>query len=282
MSSGGGKKPDLTLDFGSTARSTKFHFNESWTGVPLDSTDAERFKIDTPEIERMLARHGQTLSTPTPSLAQQPISGRNFTEKRPDEVTQEQKLFALGFENALENVRSRSESVSSSSHDDHLNNNNTVHQPMHPQMPNSFQVDDNQQNVTQLSGLNEWNVYEGTRSSSGNRGRSQGSTSSTASSSSHSSLNNNHVPIDMHDQEKIKLERKRLRNRIAASKCRRRKLEKISKLEDKVKHIKGENTELSMNINALRQKLMQLKQECIEHAKHGCQISTNLSRLGGL
>merc|ERR1719369_1461682 len=34
-------------------------------------------------------------------------------------------------------------------------------------------------------------------------------------------------PIDMDDQERIKLERKRLRNRIAASKCRRRKLERI-------------------------------------------------------
>jgi transcription factor AP-1 len=31
-------------------------------------------------------------------------------------------------------------------------------------------------------------------------------------------------PIDMESQEKIKLERKRQRNRVAASKCRKRKL----------------------------------------------------------
>lgn len=51
-------------------------------------------------------------------------------------------------------------------------------------------------------------------------------------------------PIDMADQEKIKLERKRQRNRVAASKCRKRKLERISKLEDRVKMLKGENTDL--------------------------------------
>lgn len=34
-------------------------------------------------------------------------------------------------------------------------------------------------------------------------------------------------PIDMDSQEKIKLERKRQRNRVAASKCRKRKLGKI-------------------------------------------------------
>ncbi|CAL8324585.1 unnamed protein product [Arctogadus glacialis] len=41
-------------------------------------------------------------------------------------------------------------------------------------------------------------------------------------------------PIDMDNQERIKAERKKLRNRIAASKCRKRKLERISRLEDKV------------------------------------------------
>lgn len=37
-------------------------------------------------------------------------------------------------------------------------------------------------------------------------------------------------PIDMESQEKIKLERKRQRNRVAASKCRKRKLGKILRL----------------------------------------------------
>merc|ERR1712200_296772 len=51
------------------------------------------------------------------------------------------------------------------------------------------------------------------------------------------------TPINMESQEKIKLERKRMRNRLAASKCRKRKLERISQLELKVKDLKGENSE---------------------------------------
>lgn len=42
----------------------------------------------------------------------------------------------------------------------------------------------------------------------------------TAPSSPTQQLN----PIDMESQERIKLERKRQRNRVAASKCRKRKL----------------------------------------------------------
>lgn len=79
-------------------------------------------------------------------------------------------------------------------------------------------------------------------------------------------------PIDMADQERIKLERKRLRNRIAASKCRRRKLERISKLEDKVKMLKGENSELSVVVNKLRDQACSLKQQIMDHVKCGCQL----------
>merc|ERR1711963_1039125 len=42
-------------------------------------------------------------------------------------------------------------------------------------------------------------------------------------------------PIDMVSQEKIKLKPTTQRNRLAASKCRKRKLERISQLELKVK-----------------------------------------------
>lgn len=79
-------------------------------------------------------------------------------------------------------------------------------------------------------------------------------------------------PIDMESQEKIKLERKRQRNRVAASKCRKRKLERISKLEDKVKILKGENTELGSIIKTLKEHVFQLKQQVIEHISKGCNI----------
>merc|ERR1739844_82080 len=72
-------------------------------------------------------------------------------------------------------------------------------------------------------------------------------------------------PIDMEEQEKIKLERKRLRNRLAASKCRKRKLERISQLEVKVKDLKGENSELYNVVKKLKQSVANLKQEVMEH-----------------
>uniref|UniRef100_A0A3Q3WDP5 Transcription factor JunD n=1 Tax=Mola mola TaxID=94237 RepID=A0A3Q3WDP5_MOLML len=53
--------------------------------------------------------------------------------------------------------------------------------------------------------------------------------------------------------------RKKLRNRIAASKCRKRKLERISRLEDKVKSLKTQNTELASTASVLREQVAQLK-----------------------
>ncbi|KNC22340.1 Transcription factor AP-1 [Lucilia cuprina] len=80
-------------------------------------------------------------------------------------------------------------------------------------------------------------------------------------------------PIDMETQEKIKLERKRQRNRVAASKCRKRKLERISKLEEKVKILKGENTDLGSIVKNLKEHVAQLKQQVIEHIESGCSIN---------
>merc|ERR1712203_514740 len=81
------------------------------------------------------------------------------------------------------------------------------------------------------------------------------------------------TPINMESQEKIKLERKRQRNRLAASKCRKRKLERISQLELKVKDLKGENSELYNVVKKLKAGVALLKQEVIEHVNSGCQIN---------
>ncbi|KAK5607341.1 hypothetical protein CRENBAI_026389 [Crenichthys baileyi] len=79
-------------------------------------------------------------------------------------------------------------------------------------------------------------------------------------------------PIDMESQERIKAERKRLRNRVAASKCRKRKLERISRLEDRVKNLKTQNTELVSSANVLRDELALLKQKVMDHVNSGCQL----------
>lgn len=77
----------------------------------------------------------------------------------------------------------------------------------------------------------------------------------------------------MESQEKIKLERKRQRNRVAASKCRKRKLERISKLEDKVKDLKGENLELGSVVKQLKEHVFTLKREVMDHIRTGCNIN---------
>lgn len=85
-------------------------------------------------------------------------------------------------------------------------------------------------------------------------------------------MDNDGLPIDMEDQEKIKVERKRARNRIAARKCRTRKLERISRLEDKVNDLKNKNHELAQHAASLNDQVIQLKQQIMDHMKTGCQI----------
>ncbi|XP_049588379.1 transcription factor JunD [Syngnathus scovelli] len=79
-------------------------------------------------------------------------------------------------------------------------------------------------------------------------------------------------PVDMESQERIKADKKRLRNRIAASKCRRRKLERISRLEDKVTTLKNQNTDLASTANVLRDQVAQLKEKVLTHVNSGCQL----------
>ncbi|XP_061540335.1 transcription factor JunD-like isoform X1 [Phycodurus eques] len=88
-------------------------------------------------------------------------------------------------------------------------------------------------------------------------------------------------PVDMDSQERIKADRKRLRNRIAASKCRRRKLERISRLEDKVTTLKNQNTDLASTANVLREQVAQLKEKVLNHVNSGCQLLPREVQEGG-
>ncbi|XP_029025747.1 junE proto-oncogene, AP-1 transcription factor subunit [Betta splendens] len=91
-------------------------------------------------------------------------------------------------------------------------------------------------------------------------------------------------PVDLETQERIKAERKKLRNRIAASKCRKRKLERISRLEEKVKALKSQNSDLASTASMLREQVAQLKHKVMSHVTNGCQIavgSAPASKSGG-
>ena len=79
-------------------------------------------------------------------------------------------------------------------------------------------------------------------------------------------------PIDLELQEIVKRERKKQKNRVAASKCRKKKLEREAQLEVRVQALKDKNIELNAVANALRQQVTELKQRVLEHVAFGCQL----------
>ena len=83
------------------------------------------------------------------------------------------------------------------------------------------------------------------------------------------------TPIDLEIQEVVKRERKKQRNRVASSKCRKRKLEREARLEVRVKDLKERNIELNAVANALKQQVCDLKQRVMEHVGEGCHIMLN-------
>lgn len=79
-------------------------------------------------------------------------------------------------------------------------------------------------------------------------------------------------PIDLEMQEHIKHQRKKLRNRLAAQRCRRRKIEREDTLKVKVKELKAKNSELTTLASQLRMQVCDLKQKVMLHVNEGCQV----------
>ncbi|XP_042874994.1 transcription factor AP-1-like [Penaeus japonicus] len=264
-------KRKLTLDF--TRPSKKQRPGGNFNPL-LTSPDLNQLKLASPELERLIMQQGSTiLNSNTVTTPSQFF----FPSKT---ATVEEEEFAKGFEDTLEQlhhqdaiatsgsgtvvVTSVAPSVSSAplqyTQLDVPLHHHHAHHP-HQQVPVtsgaavSLSVNESQHHVAaQLGLLPPAHIKE------------EPQTVPSVSGSPPLS------PIDMECQERIKLERKRLRNRIAASKCRRRKLERISRLEDKVKSLKGENMELQAVVNKLRDQVCSLKQEVMEHVNSGCQI----------
>lgn len=193
--------------------------------------------IDSPDLQ------GKTLNTPdlekillSSNLMQTPQPGVVFPTKG-GPVTIEQEAFGKGFEEALQNLHTSKSSAAG----------NPTIAP-----------------TTSMTSVTN-GISGGTFTYTNPDGYIKDEPQNTAVSPSVS-------PIDMETQEKIKLERKRQRNRVAASKCRKRKLERISKLEDRVKHLKGENTEMAAMVKTLKDHVAQLKQQVMEHLAAGCSV----------
>lgn len=233
-------KRSMTLDLNPARnQAKKMKFNQPMNGAPvLSSPDINMLKLASPELEKLIIQNGLVTSTPTPTT--QILFPRT--------VTEEQEMYARGFVEALNGLHNSDSSQSGLQMDlpvttssggtvTYTNLDNTTNFSLpYQQLDQDVLVKDEPQTVPQMDNTPPMS------------------------------------PIDMETQERIKLERKRQRNRVAASKCRRRKLERISRLEDKVKQLKGENTELSAVVNKLKEHVCHLKEQVMEHVHAGCQI----------
>merc|ERR1712018_407498 len=268
--------------------------------LDLNSASAKRNKqvqsqLTSPELEKFLIQN-PTLATPTPS-------GYIF----PKSVTEEQAMYAKGFEEALEHLRQseppgsndlaaantlatlstasvgpagRSLEVHRSIPEPHRSLD--VHKSLpeaaqNPGIPLSVQASSHSRPASGASGSYDSETYqvpEGVKIKDEPDDHLSLSGSDYGSDGMKSPPNNTTgmSPIDMETQEKIKLDRKRQRNRLAASKCRKRKLERISQLDDRVSALKNENADLAAVVKKMKAGVALLKQEVIEHVNSGCDI----------
>merc|ERR1712141_850098 len=232
---GGRKRQNLTLDLNSASPKKNKVQNL------LTSPDVQMLKLTSPELEKFLSQN-PSLATPTPSSYGFPKS-----------VTEEQMQYAKGFEEALEKIKYQenfgpnTDTVTaantlvtlSAGQSGQQEQQSALHLPL--SLPNTSSL-----SLTSLPPSNPLS-----RPNSGASGSYDSDTYQLPEGSvsvkikdepDDRSVNDEEEddesllspgaagvsPIDMETQEKIKLERKRLRNRQAAAKCRKRKLERIS------------------------------------------------------
>ncbi|XP_051929205.1 transcription factor AP-1 [Hippocampus zosterae] len=288
-------KHNMTLNLSDPANSLKPHLRAR-AGDLLTSPDVGLLKLASPELERLIIQSSNGLITTTPTPTQFLC---------PKNVTDEQEGFAEGFVRALAELHHQhmpGVSVPSAPpppvasvagvavYSGTMRSDSPVYEDLNTFQPAISTVSSSSYTTSVPSYTTTAHSYTTTAPSASFTVYAQPSPSSCSSTSS------SHLPmltvlkeepqtvpempgetpplspIDMESQERIKAERKRMRNRIAASKCRKRKLERISRLEDKVKTLKSQNSELASTANMLREQVAQLKQKVMNHVNSGCQL----------
>ncbi|KAM3600058.1 uncharacterized protein V6R79_016664 [Siganus canaliculatus] len=262
--------------------------NSSLMTAAAPSADMNLLKLASPDLEHLIIQSNQGLVTTSPiSNATTPFLYRN-------QATNEQEGFADGFVKALADLHKQNQLVGSG--------------PMSPSSSSAVSLQASYQRnlmagadmpvYTNLSSYNPGQMgYSGAQMAYGSHSHSGGGpqhhargldTPQTVPEVPHPQGDPTSPPslspIDLETQERIKAERKKLRNRIAASKCRKRKLERISRLEEKVKVLKSQNSDLASTAAVLREQVAQLKQKVMSHVTNGCQIavgSASTTKSGG-
>ncbi|XP_041770124.1 transcription factor AP-1 [Anopheles merus] len=290
---GNGLKRPATLELNlgpGKARKTRYNTSITMPSV-LPSPDLQMLKLVSPELEKIISTNA-TLPTPTPSAIIFPPS-----------ATSEQQQFAKGFEDALLSIHKKdttsklNTNVPTNTTSNNNNNNNSSTSNNNNNSANSVtlvgpsaieRLCPTTAAVAPVTAIATANTAPSMAAATvgHHTGMSGGEITYTnldypgvvkeepqPTTSAASNQSPPVSPIDMESQERIKLERKRLRNRVAASKCRKRKLERISKLEERVKELKAQNAELGGVVCNLKQHIFQLKQQVIEHHNSGCTIT---------
>merc|ERR1712108_100743 len=265
---GGRKRQNLTLDLNSASPKKNKVQNL------LTSPDVQMLKLTSPELEKFLSQN-PSLATPTPS-------GYVF----PKSVTEEQMMYAKGFEEALEKIKYQenfgpnTDTVTAANTLVTLSSGQAGQQDHQSALPLPLSLPNTSLSLTSLtpnnplsrpnsgaSGSYDSDTYQLPEGSIKIKDEPEdGSLDGDDDEESLLSPGGSGVsPIDMETQEKIKLERKRLRNRQAAAKCRKRKLERISLLDDRVAQLKTENTDLAAVVKKMKSSVAALKQEVLDH-----------------
>lgn len=269
-------KSNMTLDF--NTRKTR----GNKIGTLLGSPDLNMLKLASPELEKMLLANGSVTTTPTPTQFIFPRS-----------VTEEQEAYARGFVDALEQLH-QTEGIPYQAEGEENKEPATV-------STSTYTVLSTRRPTAAVTTqcTTDPAPFVTTTSLPGSRmpicSTQMGVTSTGPSYRDRSPLGlplrvkeepqtvpclgstPPMSPINLESQERIKLERKRARNRVAARKCRTRKLERISRLEDRVAILKGQNNDLSETAKSLRDQVFKLKQEIVEHVNSGCQMMVSQS-----
>ncbi|XP_048763207.1 transcription factor Jun-like [Ostrea edulis] len=255
-------KRKMTLDFSSGSTKTK---QQKVTNL-LASPDLNMLKLASPELEKMIIQaNGLVTTTPTPT---------QFIF--PKHVTEEQEQYARGFVEALAELHQIKP------HPPHDSRSSV-------KVENSDSDDDSQSSYSNsegILGLTTTTSLPGGLTTGANIPRIATNFSQFNSRIDEIKEEPQTVPcvgspplspINMDNQEKIKLERKRARNRVAARKCRTRKLERIARLEERVAELKGQNNQLVTSASSLKDQVCKLKRQIIEHVNSGCSIMISSS-----
>jgi len=95
---------------------------------------------------------------------------------------------------------------------------------------------------------------------------------SSLSAAADSTVSSSLTQVNLDEQDQWRLERKRAKNRVAAARCQTRKLERITRLQEKVQELRDNNARLNRTAVELRNHVSALRKQILMHTERGCRM----------